>query len=150
VSSVRVLEVKGFDKVGWSGRSEAAVKGARRSGSGLSAKLDDFLEAVILTFNSDVCVRIEFCRRNYGSLSSLIIIVAIDFVAIFVDKRRIPTYDLSMKSCVFYFLCRASAQALEWSGNGNGLFCRLEARWVVPIDPREHILPSSSICCLDW
>ena len=31
VSSVRVLEVKGRDSVGWSGKSVAAVKGTRRS-----------------------------------------------------------------------------------------------------------------------
>jgi hypothetical protein len=106
------LEVKGFDKVGWSGRSEAVVNGARRSGQKLSVKAGNAIEDSILTFNSDVCVWVELGRRSYRSLGSFIVIVAVNIVAIFVDEWGISTYNLSMKTCVLNFLYATSARAL--------------------------------------
>jgi hypothetical protein len=53
------------------------------------------------TFNLDTRVRIKFCCCGNRSISPLIIILAINLVTVLVNKRRVPTYNISLKACVF-------------------------------------------------
>ena len=53
-----------------------------------------------------------------------------------------------MEACMLNFLYAKSVRARCLPRNGDELFCKLEARSEVPIDPREYILPSSLTYCL--
>jgi hypothetical protein len=68
-----------------------------------------------LTFNPDVCIWIELGCCSHRSLSSFVVILAINFVAIFVDERRVSTYDISLKTCMLDFLYATSAHVRVFS-----------------------------------
>jgi len=102
VRSVSVLERKGFDKVGWLGRSAADVSGIRRSEDLTSACAQ--ANAETLTLNLDFRIWVNIGSGSHCSLCPLVLIVAVDFVAIFVNKWRISTYNISIEPCVLNLL----------------------------------------------
>jgi hypothetical protein len=104
------------------------------------------------TLKLDFRIRVIFSSRGHCSLCPLVVVIAVDFVPIFVNEWGISTYNISIESGVFDFLDAVSVHvpktmsSLEDMGAPFYMLVDLLAELIAL---REQILTSSSTCSLD-
>lgn len=98
-------------------------------------------------------VGIGLSRGSHGVVYAIIVIVAIDVIAIFVDEGWVSVDYGASVSGMFDLLNRRLAQRHSLHIFIESLsvpVCRRRARSEGPVCPREQIWHSASTCCRDW
>jgi len=104
----------------------------------------------ILTLKLDFRIRVDFSSRGHCSLCPLVVVIAVNFIPILVNKRGISTYNISIEAGVLDFLdTLISSCALSSLQPLGAPFYMPVGLLVELIALREQILTSSSAYSLD-